>query len=66
VTVFQAFFTDRDKLTFIAGGSAAFCKPKDGRIPQNILFAFHNTLDIGLHIIVFMNRDRLFERTDSK
>lgn len=61
MSVLQAFLTDGNEFAFIAGGTAAFGKPEDRSIPQHILFALHDALDIGLDVVVFMNGNRFFE-----
>src|ERR1700753_874207 len=61
MTVVQAFFAHRDKLAFIIGGTAAFCKPVNRCIPKDILFAVHDAMDIGLEVIVLVNRDGVFK-----
>ena len=66
MTILQALLAYRDKLALVAGSAAALGEPRDRRIPEDILFPVHDTLDIRLQIIIFMNRNGLFEITDGE
>src|SRR5690349_15683736 len=66
MTIFEAFFTDGNKLASIAGSTTAFSKPVYGCIPQYILFAIHDTLDVWLQIFIFVNGNCLFEGVNIK
>ena len=64
--VCQTFITDGNEFTFITGSTTAFGTPVNRRIPQDILFPFHDTFDIRLQVIVFMDGYGRFEITDIK
>src|SRR5579872_2558223 len=64
VTVLQALFAYGDELAFVAGGPAALGEPVDRGIPEDVLFAVHDPLDIGLQVVVFLDRNGLFEIAD--
>ena len=64
--IFQAFLTYRDKLAFIAGSTAAFGEPADRRIPEDILLAIHDALDIGLYAFVILDGNCLLECPEIK
>src|SRR5689334_16283970 len=66
MTIVQALIADRDEFAFIAGSTAAFGKPVNRSVPKDILLAFHDTFDIRLQVVVFMNRNGGFEITDIK
>ena len=55
MVILQAFFADRNKFTFIAGGAAAFGKPIHRCVPEEVFFALHNAVYIRLEVIILMN-----------
>src|SRR5215213_5128890 len=61
VAVLQAFIAYGNEFAFIAGGAAAFSEPVYRSIPKYVLLPIHNALDVGLQVVVFMNRDGLLE-----
>src|SRR6185312_13646631 len=66
MAVLEAFFADGDEFAFVAGGTAAFGKPVDRGIPENVLFPVHDPLDVGLQIVVLMYGHGLFVFADGK
>ena len=64
--ILQAFFTDGNEFTFIAGGAAAFGEPVDGRIPEQVFFPLHDPLYIWFEVIIFMDGYSFFKFLNGK
>ena len=59
--VFQAFLAYGDEFALVGSCSAAFGKPIDGGIPEQVLFACHDPFHIGFDVLVFVYGNSLFE-----
>src|SRR5580658_6701724 len=66
MTVLQTFLAHRDEFALVAGRAAAFGKPADRGIPEDVLLPVHDPLDIRLQVVIFLDRNRIFELPDRK